>query len=91
MERLVDLAKEYEVTDIHFMGFLDGINESLEEGLDLESIEADSQIEIQINFEKLYFNMLESKADYLYNLPQWDRIFSEEKRKEITKEWRSLK
>ena len=26
------------------MGFLDGINESLEEGLDLESIEADSQI-----------------------------------------------
>ncbi|GAA0120951.1 MAG: SEC-C domain-containing protein [Clostridium argentinense] len=89
--KISDLAKEYEVTDIHFMGFLDGINESLEEGLDLESIEADSQIEIQINFEKLYFNMLESKADYLYNLPQWDRIFSEEKRKEITKEWRSSK
>ncbi len=86
-----DLAKEHEVTDVHFMGFLDGINESLEKELDLESIEADSQIEIQINFDKLYFNMLESKADYLYSLPQWDRIFSEEKRKEITKEWRSSK
>lgn len=85
------LAKEYGVNEIHFMGFLDGINESLEEGLNLEELSDDSEINIKIDFEKLYFNMLESKADYLYSLPQWERIFSEEKRKEITKKWRESK
>ena len=35
--------------------------------------------------------MLDSKADYLYTLPQWDRIFSPEKRKEIQRAWRESK
>ena len=35
--------------------------------------------------------MLDAKADYLYNLPQWDGIFSVEKRKEIRKEWKDSK
>ncbi len=33
-------------------------------------------------------NMLEAKAEYLYMLPQWDAIFSPEKRKEIQKAYR---
>ena len=37
---------------------------------------------------KLYFNMLDAKAEYLYNLPQWEGIFSPEKRKEIQKQYR---
>jgi len=73
------------------MGFLDGVNESLESNLDLEKVEEGSEIELKINFEKLYFNMLDSKADYLYSLPQWDGIFSEEKRKEIQRQWRDSK
>ena len=32
--------------------------------------------------------MLDAKADYPYNLPQWDGIFSEEKRKEIQKDYK---
>ena len=32
--------------------------------------------------------MLEAKAEYLYNLPQWDAIFSPEKRREIQKAYR---
>ena len=31
-------------------------------------------------------NMVDAKADWLYQLPQWDEIFSEEKRKELYKE-----
>ncbi|EQB85798.1 preprotein translocase subunit SecA [Clostridium punense] len=88
---LSELANSYGVTDIQFMGFLDGINESLEQDLDLEKVENDTEIAIKINFEKLYFNMLDSKADYLYSLPQWDGIFSPEKRKEIQREWRASK
>ena len=36
--------------------------------------------------ELLYKNMVDAKADWLYQLPQWDEIFSEEKRKELYKE-----
>ena len=33
----------------------------------------------------------DAKADYLYQLPQWDAIFSQEKRKELAKEFRKSK
>lgn len=85
------LAKEFDVEEVFFMGFLDGINESIDKELDLEAIEANTEINFKIDHEKLYFNMLDSKADYLYTLPQWDRIFSPEKRKEIQKAWRDSK
>ncbi|NMA34368.1 MAG: SEC-C domain-containing protein, partial [Clostridiaceae bacterium] len=41
----------------------------------------------EIDFEKLYLNMLKAKADWLYNLPEWDAVLSEEKRKQITKDY----
>lgn len=89
--KVEDLAKEYDTDLIYFIGFIDGINESLDKELDTEDLEKDSEIDIKINVEKLYFNMLDAKADYLYNLPQWEGIFSPEKRKEIRNEWRASK
>lgn len=86
-----DLAEKFDTPVIFFMGFLDGINDSLTDALDLDKIEESSSISLKIDFEKLYFNMLEAKADYLYNLPQWEAILSKEKRKEIHKEWVSSK
>jgi len=86
-----NLAEEFQTTNIFFMGFLDGINESLKENIDLENIDESSEIEINIDFEKLYFNMLDAKADYLYELPQWEGIFVKEKRKEIQVKWRESK
>lgn len=80
-----NFAKEMDTTPQFIMGFLDGINESLEEALDIESMDENSDVAMNIDLEKLYFNMLDVKADYLYTLPQWDSIFSEEKRKEIKK------
>ncbi|OAA93065.1 SEC-C metal-binding domain-containing protein [Clostridium coskatii] len=86
-----DLAKKFETSEVFFMGFLDGINDSLEKPLVLEDLKVDSKIAIKINFEKLYFNMLDAKADYLYDLPQWESIFSNQKRREIHKQWVSSK
>lgn len=86
-----DLAEEFETTSEFIMGFVDGINDSLVDNIDLETIDADTKIEFKIDFERLYFNMLDAKADYLYELPQWEGIFSKEKRKEIQKHWRSSK
>lgn len=86
-----DKAAELGIDEKIFMGFLDGINDSLKESLDVESIERDSEFKLDIDLEKLYFNMLDAKADYLYTLPQWDTIFTEEKRAEITKAFRKSK
>lgn len=82
------LAKEYNTTNEFVMGFVDGINDSLKNSYDLETVTATTELVLDMDFEKLYFNMLDAKADYLYELPQWDAIFSPEKRKEITTEYR---
>jgi len=83
-----ELAEKYGTDVLHFTGFLDGINESLKEPNNLEELEEDSNVRIDIDVEKLYYNMLAAKAKWLYTLPQWDNILSEEKRKEITRKQR---
>ena len=45
-----------------------------------------TDIRIEIVPEKLYYNMVEAKAEWLYTLPQWDAILTEERRKELYKE-----
>lgn len=86
-----EFAGQMETTPQFVMGFLDGINESLKSNLDLEAMDAQSTVRLDIDLEKLYFNMLDAKAEYLYELPQWDGIFSDEKRREIRKAFNSSK
>ncbi|MGL4450433.1 MAG: SEC-C metal-binding domain-containing protein [Sarcina sp.] len=85
---IAELAKEFSTTNEFMMGFLDGINDSLRTPYDLEQIDENTEITLDINFEGLYFNMLDAKADYLYELPQWEAIFSAEKRDEIAKSYK---
>ncbi len=86
-----ELAESFSMDRLIFMGFLDGINTSLKKEIELGSVEESSQIELDIDYEKLYFNMLECKANWLYTLPEWDGVLSEEKRKEITRDFRTSK
>ena len=86
-----ELAKKYDSTVEFTMGFMDGINDSLNDQYDLETIDADTELVFDLNLETLYFNMLDAKAEYLYKLPQWEGIFSEEKRNEIQKQFRESK
>ena len=86
--KIKDLAESQNTTVEFIMGFVDGINDSLKNQLDLENLTAEEEITLEVDLEKLYFNMLDAKAEYLYNLPQWEGIFSPEKRKEIQKQYR---
>lgn len=86
-----ELAKEYNSTVEFTMGFVDGINDSLKNQYDLENIDADTELVLDLDLETLYYNMLDAKAEYLYTLPQWDGIFSEEKRAEIQKKFKESK
>jgi len=74
-----------------FMGFLDGINESIKTPLDLDSIIEESTIRMEIDYEKLYWKMHEAKADWLYNLKEWNNVLDESKRNEISKQYRISK
>ena len=63
--KVSELAAKYNTNSQTFMGFLDGINESIEMPQELEKIEEDTQINIKIDWEKLYFNMVEVEAHWL--------------------------
>ena len=84
-----ELAERYEIELMPMVGFLDGINESLVTPNPIETMEEDTEVSLAFDKEKLYRNMVEAKADWLYNLPQWEKIFDEETRKELYKDQRN--
>lgn len=88
---LKEVAEKAGMEPVVFCGFIDGINTSLKKEIDLDKLEEDTEIKLDIDFEKLYFNMHEAKAKWLYTLPQWDKVLTEERRDEITREWRASK
>ena len=89
--KLGELAAKYEVRPVIFMGFLDGINESIETKQELEGFDEESEIELKIVPETLFYNMLKADADYLYGLEQWMDILGEDKIREIVKEYKASK
>ncbi len=86
-----EVAGQFEMDPVVFCGFIDGINTSLKKEIDIESLEEDTPIKLDIDFEKLFFNMNDAKAKWLYTLPQWDKVLPQDKRDEITREWRASK
>ena len=48
-----DLTAQFKADPVIFMGFLDGINSSLNQENDLESITEDTELDLDVDFEKL--------------------------------------
>ena len=81
-----ELAERFDTSIEYMVGFLDGINDSLKEANPIETMEEDTPVRLEIDPEKLYYNMVEAKATWLYGLPEWDSILTEERRKELYKQ-----
>ena len=60
-----------------FVGFLDGIKTSLKNEFDVESVDDDTQIDLDIDYEKLYYNMRDAKASWLFKLNSWKNVLDE--------------
>jgi len=88
---VAELSSKFNFDTTTFLGFLDGINSSLTEEIELEPLTEKSNVELSIDFEKLYFNMHAANADWLYNLDEWEPILTEEERSEITKNYNRSK
>ena len=78
-----ELADKYQIDVMTMTGFLDGINDSLKVPNPIETMTEDTEVNLGFDKEKLYKNMVDAKADWLYNLPEWDLIFSAEKKKAL--------
>jgi len=78
-----ELADKYDVDIMTMTGFLDGINDSLVTPNPIEEMEEDTEVSLGFDVEKLYKNMVAAEADWLYDLPQWEKIYDEDKRKEL--------
>lgn len=81
--QIKDLSERYGMNSLDFAGFMSGINTSLVNQIEVEELVEDSKIDVKIDFEKLYYNMHVAKAEWLYELPEWDNILTIEKRKDI--------
>ena len=84
-------AQKFGVDIITMVAFLDGINDSLKEKNPLEEIVEDSEVNLNYDKELLYKNMVEAEANWLYNLEEWDKLLTPERRKELYKEQKSSK
>lgn len=83
------LAEKYGTSVMLMTGFLDGIDDSLKASNQLEEADENTEVTLDIDLEKLYMNMVQCNAEWLYTLPAWDQIFDKDKQKELYKKERS--
>ena len=78
-----ELAEKYNLELSYMVGFLDGINDSLKIANPIEEMTEDTVVSLCFDLEKLYYNMVEAHAEWLYELPAWDNLLTAERRKEL--------
>ena len=78
-----ELAEKYDLSIMDMTGFLDGINDSLVTPNPIDTMEEDTKVSLAFDKEKLYKNMVDAKADWLYELPQWDEIFDADTKRKL--------
>lgn len=89
---IAELGKRFNMDEAEFLGFVDGINESLVNGqYDLTDFTGESVVRLEVDLKKLYWNMLDAKAEWLYNLPQWSTLLTDIERATIKKEYNKTK
>ena len=86
---VTELGERFNMSAEYVIAFVDGLNDILPKKYDVRKLDENSQINLDIDFEKLYKKMVEYRADHLYTLPQWNNIFDETKQKALFAEQRN--
>ncbi len=73
---ITSLAEEHNMKPEQICGFIDGISEVLDVEIDLMEVTPETEINATFEFDALFKKMVEYKAEHLFNLPQWEEIFS---------------
>ena len=80
---VTELADTYGLSIMDKTGYLDCINAMLVEPNAIDTMEEDTKVSLVFDKEKLYKNMVDAKADWLYELPMWNDIFDPETKKRL--------
>lgn len=83
MGSVKELADKYGVSILEMTGFLDGINDSLKEPNPIEEMDEDTNVSLDFDNERLFRNMVDARADWLYTLEQWNKLYTEEEQKKL--------
>lgn len=86
---VAELAERFNMELTYFVGYLDGINDSLKTPNPIEEMDENTVVSLDYDKEKLYYNMVGAKAEWLYELEQWDNLLTPERRKELYREQKS--
>lgn len=86
---VASLAKEFDMELNYFVGFLDGINDSLVVPNPIEEMDENTTVCLTFDKEKLYKNMVDAQADWLYDMEEWEPLLTPERRKELYREQKS--
>ena len=81
-----ELAERFDISLMHMVGFLDGIDDSLKEANPIEEMDENTVVSLDYDKPLLYKNMVAAQADWLYNLEQWNAIFTPEEKEALYKE-----
>ncbi len=81
-----DLAAKFGISLYEMTGFLDGINDSLVKANPIEEMDENTEVSLKYDPEKLFRNMVEADAPWLYELPEWTNFFSVEEQKDMVRD-----
>ena len=79
---VAELSQRFDLSTIHMTAFIDGIHEAIDGLPPTDELEADTAVKLEIDFKRLFKQMVEYKAKDLYTLPEWDNIFTPEEQRE---------
>ena len=88
---VAELSDKFNCRPVIFAGFLDGIKSSLKKELPDDDVTENTEIELDVDFEKLYYNMWKADASHLYSLDPWDTLLDQEKKKGIIRDYKKSK
>ena len=83
-----ELSARFRMKPEYIIGLLDGINEALDEPLEMKDLTEESFVKISFSFENLFKKMVEFRAEHLCELPEWNNIFDIETRRRMYREQR---
>ena len=86
---VTELAERYDMSLEFTVGFLDGISEAVDTEINAKELTEDAQIDAKLDFERLYKKMVEYDARHLFNLPQWENIYTPEEQQRLYREQKS--
>jgi hypothetical protein len=79
---VTEIGAKLGLSPTYVYAFLDGIHECVDGISNLEELEETTQIAFDIEYERLFKQMVEYKAEALYKLPEWDDIFTPDEQKQ---------